>query len=201
MRPTARGFFGTGALLTPLPGYVLSLMPPATLRGGSRWAISYTAPSRPRPPATWRRGIHWSSGEPRWGRWHCWHPPLTRLGRGLPEEQRTCSVLFFGYILGVIRSFADRLTEKLFLGERLSKKERKWIGSLNTEKAFERLSFLDEADEKLLLLAPHLHCHALHGTGHDSIDADSRRSPWRITFSWENEEMKDVTLAKIEDTH
>ncbi|MDA0767578.1 MAG: hypothetical protein O3A87_12325 [Verrucomicrobia bacterium] len=101
----------------------------------------------------------------------------------------------------MIRSFADRLTEKLFLGERLSKKERKLIGSLNIEKAFERLSFLDEADEKLLLLAPHLHYHALHGTGRFSIDADSRRSPWRITFSWENEEMKDVALVKVEDTH
>ena len=35
----------------------------------------------------------------------------------------------------MIRSFADRLTVKLFLGERLSKKERTLIGSLNIEKA------------------------------------------------------------------
>jgi len=34
-----------------------------------------------------------------------------------------------------------------------------------------------------------------------SIDANSRRSKWRITFAWKNEQLSDVELVKIEDTH
>lgn len=101
----------------------------------------------------------------------------------------------------MIRSFADTTTEKLFLGEELSRKEANKFGSLNAVKAFERLAILNEADEKSLLRIPALHYHKLQGTSKYSIDADSRKSPWRITFHWENQEMKDVELVRIEDTH
>ncbi len=101
----------------------------------------------------------------------------------------------------VIRSFADTTTEKLFLGEKLSRKETNKLGTLNPVKAFERLAILNEADEKSLLLIPALHYHKLKGTSKYSIDADSRKSPWRITFQWENLEMKNVELVRIEDTH
>jgi addiction module HigA family antidote len=101
----------------------------------------------------------------------------------------------------VIRSFADATTEKLFIGEELSRKEANKLGSLNAVKAFERLAILNEADEKSLLRIPALHYHKLKGTSKYSIDADSRKSPWRITFQWENQEMKDVELVRIEDTH
>jgi plasmid maintenance system killer protein len=101
----------------------------------------------------------------------------------------------------VIRSFADTTTEKLFLGEELSRKEIKKLGTLNPVKAFERLAILNEADEKSLLRLPAFHYHKLNGTSKYSIDADSRKSPWRITFQWENQEMKDVELVRIEDTH
>lgn len=60
---------------------------------------------------------------------------------------------------------------------------------------------LNEADEKALLLSPFLHYHKLKGSTRYSIDADSRKSPWRITFQWENAEMKDVLIVKVEDTH
>ena len=103
--------------------------------------------------------------------------------------------------LHVIRSFADTATEKIFLGEALSRKESNKFGTLNTIKAFERLAILNEADEKSLLLIPALHYHKLKGTSKYSIDADSRNSPWRITFQWENAEMKNVELVRIEDTH
>jgi plasmid maintenance system killer protein len=53
----------------------------------------------------------------------------------------------------------------------------------------------------ILLLAPFLHYHKLKGTTLYSIDADSRKFPWRITFHWENAKMKDVPLVKIEDPH
>ena len=69
------------------------------------------------------------------------------------------------------------------------------------EKAETRLDQLDSAEEKDLLLAAHLFYHNLKGTKRYSIDADSRKSPWRITFVWEDDEMKDVRLVKIEDTH
>jgi plasmid maintenance system killer protein len=101
----------------------------------------------------------------------------------------------------VITSFADATTEILFLGGELSRRERNQLGSLNPVKAFERLAILHQADEKTLLLMPALHYHKLRGTSRYSIDADSRKSPWRITFEWENSEMKDVSLVKIEDTH
>ena len=105
------------------------------------------------------------------------------------------------YFCPVIRSFADTVTEKLFLGETLSRKESNKLGNLNLTRAFERLSILNEADEKSLLLLPALHYHKLKGTSKYSIDADSRKSPWRITFQWENSEMKNVELVRIEDTH
>lgn len=101
----------------------------------------------------------------------------------------------------MIKSFADTLTEKLFLGDELSRREINKLGGLNTVKAFERLATLHEADEKALRLIPALHYHKLQGTSKYSIDADSRKSPWRITFQWENAEMQNVELVKIEDTH
>ena len=88
------------------------------------------------------------------------------------------------YFLQVIRSFADTTTEKLFIGEELSRKEINKLATLNPVKAFERLAILNEADEKSLLLIPALHYHKLKGTSKYSIDADSRKSPWRITFQW-----------------
>jgi len=105
------------------------------------------------------------------------------------------------YFTSVIRSFVDTTTEKLFLGDQLSRKETNKLGTLNPIKAFERLAILNEADKKSLLLTPALHYHKLKGTSKYSIDADSRKSPWRITFQWENQEMKDVELVRIEDTH
>lgn len=101
----------------------------------------------------------------------------------------------------VIKSFADTVTEKLFLGEELSRKELNKFGTLNPVKAFERLATLNESDEKTLLLIPAFHYHKLKGTSKYSIDADSRKSPWRITFQWENGEMKNVEFVRIEDTH
>lgn len=101
----------------------------------------------------------------------------------------------------MIRSFADATTETIFLGGQPSRKELKKLGGLNIAKAFERLTMLDAADEKRLLLSPSLHYHKLKGSSRHSIDADSRTSPWRITFQWENDEMKNVQLVTIEDTH
>ncbi|MEY3894882.1 MAG: RelE-like toxin of type toxin-antitoxin system HigB [Verrucomicrobiota bacterium] len=101
----------------------------------------------------------------------------------------------------MIQSFADAATEKLFLGRALSRKELNAFGSLNTSKAMARLALLDQADEKALLLSPFLHYHQLKGSAQFSIDADSRKSPWRITFQWENAEMTNVHLVRIQDTH
>jgi plasmid maintenance system killer protein len=101
----------------------------------------------------------------------------------------------------MIKSFASSVTEKIFLGEALNKKERKSLGSLNLKKAAERLVLLYIAEEKMLLTSPALHYHKLQGSDRYSIDADARNSKWRITFCWENKEMKDVELVRIEDTH
>jgi len=122
-------------------------------------------------------------------------------GRIGESEIHCCVICLFVYFCLVIKSFADASTETLFLGEKLSRKEVRKFGSLNTIKAQERLAMLNEADEKTLLLTPFLHYHKLKGTSRYSIDADSLNSPWRITFVWETGEMKDVLLVKIEDTH
>ncbi len=101
----------------------------------------------------------------------------------------------------MIKSFSTRVCEKIFLGEALTKKERRSLGELDLGKTKRRLEMLDEATEKDLLLLPSMKYHHLKGTNRYSIDADKRNSPWRITFSWENEEMKDVEFMKIDDTH
>lgn len=101
----------------------------------------------------------------------------------------------------MIKSFSSPITEKIFNGEALTKKERKSIGSLNISKSQKRLAQLHTADQKALLMAPYLHYHKLQGSDFYSIDADARNSQWRITFCWENEEMINVELVKIEDTH
>ena len=101
----------------------------------------------------------------------------------------------------MIRSFSDPIAEKIFLGQRLTRKEEKSIGGLRIEKAQERLAILNQASERDLLNLLALHYHRLHGKNRYSIDADSRKSKWRITFAWANEELTDVNLVEIEDTH
>ncbi len=101
----------------------------------------------------------------------------------------------------MIKSFAGSLTEKIFRGDDLTKKEAKQLGGIRIDKAQERLLILHHSTEKDLLTLHSLHYHKLHGTGRYSIDADSRVSQWRITFAWAGEELADVSLVKIEDTH
>lgn len=101
----------------------------------------------------------------------------------------------------MIVSFADALTEKVFLGETLTRRDIRKLGDLNIDKAQERLVVLSQTAERDLLALTFLHYHKLHGTGRYSIDADSRRSKWRITFAWTGDDHMDVQLVLIEDTH
>ena len=101
----------------------------------------------------------------------------------------------------MIQSFSDEATRKIFEGVALNQKEKTRFGDLRIEKAQERLAVLNQATEKDLLLLRSLHYHALRGTGRYSIDANSRTSKWRITFAWADEDLSDVQLVKIEDTH
>jgi plasmid maintenance system killer protein len=101
----------------------------------------------------------------------------------------------------VIQSFAERVTEKIFLGEDLSRKELKKLGNLDIPKTQQRLAILNQASEQDLLRLPMLHYHRLQGNSRYSIDATSRKSPWRITFAWTDEQAIDVELVMLEDTH
>ena len=101
----------------------------------------------------------------------------------------------------MIKSFADLITEKVFLGQTLTNKETKQLGGIRLDKAQERLLILHHASEKDFLTLHSLHYHKLHGTDRYSIDANSRASKWRITFCWANQELTNVSLVKIEDTH
>ncbi|MBC8325927.1 MAG: hypothetical protein H8E27_09910 [Verrucomicrobia subdivision 3 bacterium] len=101
----------------------------------------------------------------------------------------------------MIVSYLDSVTEKIFAGEDLSRKESKRFGDLDVDKAQERLAILNQASEQDLLTLPVLHYHALRGTKRYSIDANSRRSKWRITFAWKDDQLCDVELVKIEDPH
>ena len=101
----------------------------------------------------------------------------------------------------MIRSFADPVTGKIFRGEKLTRKEERRLGGLRVDKAQERLAVLNQATERDLLTLQALHYRKLHGEGRYSIDANSRNSKWRITFTWANEELTDMELVEIEDTH
>jgi plasmid maintenance system killer protein len=101
----------------------------------------------------------------------------------------------------MIKSFANTITEKLFNGLELTKKEARQLRDLRIDKAQERLLILHHSTERDLLTLQSLHYHKLHGSGRYSIDANSRASKWRITFEWANQELNDVSLVKIEDTH
>jgi plasmid maintenance system killer protein len=98
-------------------------------------------------------------------------------------------------------SFGDDLAKAIFQGASLGKKLRKQAGDLDFKKAAKRLKVMDAADEKALLLTPGLNYHALIGTGRYRIDADARNSKWRITFAWAGEELVNVKLVRIENTH
>jgi plasmid maintenance system killer protein len=111
------------------------------------------------------------------------------------------SSLFWLQLSLMIRSFADPLTEKIFRGDALTKKEARRLGDIRIEKAQERLLILHHSAEKDLLTLHSLHYHKLHGTSRYSIDANSRASQWRITFAWADQELTDVSLVTIEDTH
>ncbi|NQX01369.1 hypothetical protein HQ447_11985 [bacterium] len=101
----------------------------------------------------------------------------------------------------MIKSFADPLTEKIFLGEDLTKREARHLGDIRLDKAQERLVILHHSAEKDLLTFHSLHYHKLHGSKRYSIDANARASKWRITFAWANQQLTDVSLVRIEDTH
>jgi plasmid maintenance system killer protein len=101
----------------------------------------------------------------------------------------------------MIKSFADPLTEKIFRGEDLTKKDGSQLGDIRIDKAQERLLILHHSAEKDLLTLHSLDYHKLHGTGRYSIDANSRASKWRITVVWADQELTDVSLVTIEDTH
>lgn len=100
----------------------------------------------------------------------------------------------------MIISFADQVTKKIFERGPLTRKEQNKLGGLNFEKAAERLDILNVADERNLLLTSYLKYHKIGGNRY-SIDADSRKSKWRITFFWKDEQLQDVEFVKIEDTH
>ena len=101
----------------------------------------------------------------------------------------------------VIKSYADKLAEKILKGEKLSRKEVKALGDLDLDKAQQRLAIFDQSTEKDLLTAQALHYHKLKGSSFYSIDADSRKSRWRIVFAWADETLTDVSLVQIGDTH
>ena len=77
---------------------------------------------------------------------------------------------------------------------RISKKSGERIYDKHPKQA----AILNEANEKFLLLIPVLHYHKLKGTTKYSIDADSRKSPWRIIFRWEGQ---DAYHVQITDYH
>ena len=100
----------------------------------------------------------------------------------------------------MIKSFSDKITKKIFNAEKLTRKEINKLGSLNFSKTYARLMILNHSSEKELMSIPSFKYHGI-SKGKYSIDADARNSKWRITFQWDNEELTDVKLVKIEDTH
>ncbi len=100
----------------------------------------------------------------------------------------------------MIKSFSNNTAKKIFEGEDLTRKELKKLGNIRLDKAQANLQTLAVATEKELLQLPYLKYHRLKGTSRYSIDV-TRNSKWRITFKWEDEDMEDVELVNVEDTH
>jgi len=103
----------------------------------------------------------------------------------------------------MIRSFSNEATAKIFYGEELTRKEARKLGSLDIIKAKEVLAILDNVEERHLLTPEfkRFHYHSLKGSPRYSLDVNGRRSKWRATFQWENEDKIHVELVLIEDTH
>lgn len=101
----------------------------------------------------------------------------------------------------MIKGFACKLTEKLYNGEPLRRKEINSFGDCDLCKALERLNVLNEATERDLKMLISFRYHRIGGTPYFSIDT-KRNSAWRILFQWDNDEMCDVKLVKLTtETH
>jgi plasmid maintenance system killer protein len=159
----------------------------ATLQSARRWFHAF---SGDRAFAFWIRADRAGSALPYWVQ-----SPLNQCKTPL-----LCSHYWLQFNT-MIKSFADAITEKIFRGDDLTKKESRQLGDIRIDKAQERLLILHHSAEKDLLTLHSLHYHKLHGTGRYSIDANSRNSKWRITFAWADQALTDVSLVKIEDTH
>ena len=109
--------------------------------------------------------------------------------------------MFTIFLKDMIRSFSCGITEKVFKGETLKRKEVNTLGDCNLQKARERLEALNIATENDLRILTSFHYHRIRGTDYFSIDT-KRNSAWRILFQWDDDEMKDVKLVKLTtETH
>lgn len=106
----------------------------------------------------------------------------------------------------MIRSFQCQTTESIFNQKSylLNKKERKRFGDLDTSKAHDRLRILNAIRSESELLLPinkYLYYHAHSGSDTSTIDANKRRSKWRICFEWHSKELGDTMNVSITDPH
>ena len=69
----------------------------------------------------------------------------------------------------MIKSFADAITEKIFRGDDLTKKESRQLGDIRIDKVQERLLILHHSAEKDLLTLHSLHYHKLQACSHSSF--------------------------------
>lgn len=101
----------------------------------------------------------------------------------------------------MIKSFSCHVTEKLFKGEALRRKEANTLGNCDLRKAKERLEALNTATEQDLKMLISFHYHRIGSTEYYSIDT-KRNSAWRILFQWDDDEMTDVKLVRLtKETH
>jgi len=101
----------------------------------------------------------------------------------------------------MIKSFSCKITEKLFNGEALRRKEINELGSCDLERVIIVLTRLNQMNEHDLITAISYHYHKIQGGNFYSIDT-KRNSKWRILFQWDNEELTDVKLVRLTtETH
>ena len=101
----------------------------------------------------------------------------------------------------MILDFSCKITEKLFNGEALRRKEINSLGDCDLKKARQRLETLNLSTEQSLKSLISFKYHRLSGSDYYSIDT-KRNSSWRIVFQWKNDEMIDVKLVRLtSETH
>jgi proteic killer suppression protein len=96
----------------------------------------------------------------------------------------------------MIKSFGNALTEALFNGDKLSKKQAKLFPSLLIKKACLQLDLTNQAERlEDFYFPPSNHFEALVGDLKGFYSIRINRGPWRVIFKWDEGHAEEVAIV------